>query len=78
VENVFSLKEPALHKDLSLPEGNQACVFGLLLIAHVSLNFCLEIESESTLFGQEVLDVPERHRLGGYLDPVGHWLPLLV
>ena len=43
----FSLKEPALDENLSLPEGNQAGVLRLLLIAHISLNFCLEVESET-------------------------------
>ena len=33
---------------------------------------------ESTLFGKKVLDMPQRHRLGGYLHPVGHWLSLLM
>ena len=33
---------------------------------------------ESTLFGKKVLDMPQRHRLGGYLHPVGHWLTLLM
>ena len=33
---------------------------------------------ESTLFGKKVLDMPQRHRLGRYLDPIGHWLPLLM
>ena len=42
-----SLEQPALHKHLSLPERNQARVLGLLLVAHISLYFGFEIESET-------------------------------
>ena len=46
-----SVHQPALHKDLALPQRHWVTVLSLLLVAHVTINLGFEVEPESEQVG---------------------------